>query len=169
MSYVHRKIFWCYFEEGVLVLLHEKAGANLRIYKKTRIYMKELNDRLNYMPNYWYNMKNYTGTLHGINRLYYKLLHVHGELKIKSRYHMLVHGPCTTEFNTALFQHLINTILEQIHAIYYMVSMKYVLKLQDQMTMVGVHTNKAIESFLNFDGCFFGDFKCGKPVQLNWL
>ena len=41
----------------VLVSLHEKAGANLRIYKKTRIYIKELNDRSNYMPNYWSNMK----------------------------------------------------------------------------------------------------------------
>ena len=165
------KIFWCYFEEGVLFFLHERAGANLRIYKTTRIYMKELNDRSNYMPNYWYNMKNYTGTLHGIYRLYYKLLHVHGESKIKSHYHELVHGPCTTEFNTALLQHLIDTILEKICAKNHMVSTKYMclLKLQDQMTMVGVHANKAIESFLNFDDHFFGDFKCGKPVQLNWL
>ena len=50
-----------------------------------------------------------------------------------------------------------------------MVSTKYVLKLQDNTTMVGVHANKAIESFLNFDDHFFGDFKSGKPVQLNWL
>ena len=35
--------------------------------------------------------------------------------------------------------------------------------------MVGVHANKAIESFLNFDNRFFGDFKFGKPVKLNWL
>ena len=47
--------------------------------------------------------------------------------------------------------------------------MKYVLKLQDQTTMVGAHANKAIESFLNFDDRFFGDFKFGKSVQLNWL
>ena len=46
---------------------------------------------------------------------------------------------------------------------------KYVLKLQDQVTMVGVHCNKAIESFLTFDDHFFGDFKYGKPVHLNWL
>ena len=169
MSYIHKKIFWCYFEEEVLVSLHEKAGANLRIYKKTRIYMKEIKDRLNYMPNYWYNMKNCTGTLHGIYRLYDKLLHVHDELNIKSTYHKLVHGPCTIEFNTALLQHLINTILEQIHVIYNMVSTKYVLNLQDRTAMVGVHANKVIESFLNFDDCFFGEFKSGKPIQLNWL
>ena len=107
--------------------------------------------------------------MHGIYRLYYKLLHVHGESKIKSHNHKLAHGPCTTEFSTALLWHLIDTILEQIHAIYHMVSTKYVLKLQDQMTVVGVCANKAIESFLNFDDHFFGDFKCGKPVQLNWL
>ena len=64
--------------------------------------------------------------------------------------------------------HLINIILEQICAIYHMVSGN-VLKLQDQTTMVGVCANKAIESFLNFDDCFFGDLKFGKPVQLNWL
>ena len=83
--------------------------------------------------------------MHGIYGLYYKLLHVHCESKIKSHYHELVHGPHTTEFNTALLQHLIDTILEQIHAIYHLVSTKYVLKLQDQTTMVGVHTNKAID------------------------
>ena len=48
-----------------------------------------------------------------------------------------------------------------------MVSTKYVLKLQDQTTMVGVNANKAIESFLNFDDRFFGDFKFGKHIQLN--
>ena len=50
-----------------------------------------------------------------------------------------------------------------------MVPTKYLLKLQDQTTVVGVYANKAIESFPNFDDCFFGDFKFGKPVQLNWL
>ena len=50
-----------------------------------------------------------------------------------------------------------------------MVSTKCVLKLQDRMTMVGVHANKVIESFLNFDNHFFGEFKSGKPIQLNWL
>ena len=121
------------------------------------------------MPIYWYNMKNCTGTLHGIYRLYYKLLALKGEATCRSNYHELVHGPRTIEFNTALLQHLINTILEQIHTIYNMVSMKYVLKLQDQTTMVGVCFNKAIESFLTFDDRFFGDFKYGKPVHLNWL
>ena len=131
--------------------------------------MKEIKDRSNYMPNYWYTMKNCTGTLHGIYKLYYKLLHLNGESNIKSTYHELIHRPCTIEFYTALLQHLIDTILEQIHAVYHMVSTKYVLKLQDRMTMVGVCANKAIESFLNFDDCFFGDFKSGKPVQLNSL
>ena len=109
--------------------------------------MKEIKDRLNYMPNYWYNMKNCTGILHGIYRLYYKLLHVNGKSKIRSSYHELVQGPHTIEFNTELLRDLIHTILEQIHAIYYLVSTKYVLKLQDKMTMVGVRANKAIESF----------------------
>ena len=131
--------------------------------------MKELKDRSNYMPTYWYNMKNYTGTLHGIYRLYYKLLAMNDEATIRSNYHELVHGPQTIELNTALLQHLIHTILEQIRSIYHMVSTKYVLKLQDQMTMAGVHCNKAIESFLTFDDRFFGDFKYGKPVHLNWL
>ena len=94
---------------------------------------------------------------------------MNGEATIKSNYHEFVHRPQTIEFNTALLQHLINTVLEQIHSMYHMVSTKYVLKLQDQMTMVGVCCNKAIESFLTFDDHFFGDFKYGKPVHLNWL
>ena len=33
-SYIHKKIFWCYFKEGVLVSLHEKVGANLAFTRK---------------------------------------------------------------------------------------------------------------------------------------
>ena len=53
-SFIHKKIYWCFFEEGVLVSLHEKAGANLRISRKTRIYLKELSERSNYLQNLWY-------------------------------------------------------------------------------------------------------------------
>ena len=168
-SYIHRKIFWCYFEQGVLVSLHDKAGANLRIYKKTRVYMKEIADRSIHMPNDWYTMKICTSTMHGIYRIYYKLLTVNGEESITCDYHKLVHGPRTIEFNTALMPHLIHTILQQIRSIYHMVSTKYVQKLQDQTTMVGVRCNKAIESFLTFYDRFYGHFKNGKPVLLNWL
>ena len=53
-SFIHKKIYWCFFEEGVLVSLYEKAGANLRISRKTRIYLKELSERSNYLQNLWY-------------------------------------------------------------------------------------------------------------------
>ena len=168
-SFIHKKIYWCFFEEGVLVSLHEKAGANLRIFKKMRIYLKELSERSSYLQNFWYSLKYCTGILHGIYRLYYKLLLIYGDSKIKSPYHNLVHGPHTIWFNARLLPHLIDIVLAQICDIYHMVSRKYYLKLQDKTSMVGVHTNKSLEKFLDFDDHFFGEFRFGKPVKLEWL
>ena len=39
-----------------------------------------------------------------------------------------------------------------------MVSTKYVLHIQDYSSMVGVHTNKAVENFLLFNEAFFWSF-----------
>ena len=94
-SFIHKKIYWCLFEEGVVVSLHQKAGANLRIFKKTRIYLKEISERSSYFQNYWYSLKYCAGILHGIYRLYYKLLLIYGYSEIKSPYHNLAHGPLT--------------------------------------------------------------------------
>ena len=156
-SFIHKKIYWCFFEEGVFISLHEKAGTNLRIFKKMRIYLKELSERSSYLQNYWYSLKYCTGILHGIHRLYYKLLLIYGDSEIKSPYHDLVHGPHTIWFNAILLPHLIDTVLAQIHDVYHKVSRKYYLRLQDQTTMVEVHANKSLGKFLYFDDCFFGD------------
>ena len=136
-SFIHKKIYWCFFEEGVLVSLHEKAGANLRIFKNTRIYLRELSERSSYLQNFWYSLKYCTGILHGIYRLYYKLLLIYGDSKIKSPYHNLVHGPHTIQFNARLLPRLISIVLAQICDIYHMVSRKYYLKLQDETSMIG--------------------------------
>ena len=71
-SYIHKKIYWCYFDEGVWVSLHEKARCNIRIYHKTRIYLQDIKTHLVYLKGNWFNLKNCTGTHFGICRLYYK-------------------------------------------------------------------------------------------------
>ena len=124
-SFIHKKIYWCFFEEWVLISLHEKAGTNLRIFKKMRIYLKELSERSRYLQNYWYSLKYCMGILHCICRLYYKLLLIYSDSEIKSPYHDLMHGPCTIQFNAILFPHLIDTVLAQICDVYNMVSRKY--------------------------------------------
>ena len=64
-SFINKRTYWCFFEEGVLVLLHEKAGANLIMIKKMRIYLKELSERSSYFQNYLYLLKYCAGILHG--------------------------------------------------------------------------------------------------------
>ena len=144
-------------------------GANLRIFKKTRIYLKELSERSSYLQNFWYSLKYCTGILHGIYILYYKLLLIYSDSKIKSPYHNLVHRPHTIQFNARLLPHLIAIVLAQIRDIYHMVSRKYYLKLQDETSMVGVCANKSLENFLDFDYRFFGEHHFGKLVKLEWL
>ena len=87
----------------------------------------------------------------------------------KSDYHNLVQGPRTVEFNWHLLQHLIDIIYCQIREIYYMVSSRYVLQIQDYSMMIGVRANKAIEKFLLFDEAFFGDFLNCRPISLNGM
>ena len=55
------KTYWCHFEDGVLVSLHQKAGANLRIFHKMRIYTNDIQYHSAYLHKYWFNLKK----LHG--------------------------------------------------------------------------------------------------------
>ena len=116
-----------------------KTGCNLRIYHKMRIYLQDIKDHLGYLKHYWFNLKNCTGILFGIYRLYYRLLVkcVHNECP-KSDYHNIVNGPRTIEFNCRLLGDLIHNIQKQIREIYYMVSTKYMLHIQDYSMMIGV-------------------------------
>ena len=89
---------------------------------------------------------------------------------MKSSYHNMVgNGPRTMQSNCTLLQHFIDIICTQIRDIYYLVSTRYILKVQDTTTMVGVHANIALKKFLAFNEEFFGNFSNGKPVRLNWL
>ena len=82
---------------------------------------------------------------------------------------MVGNGPYTVQFFCILLQHFINIILLQICDIYHLVSTKYILKIQDTTTMIGVRANMALEKFLAFNDEFFRQFLNGKPVHLMWL
>ena len=82
---------------------------------------------------------------------------------------MVGNGPRTLQVNCTLLQHFIDIIWTQIRDIYYLVSTRYILKIQDTTTMVGVCANIALEKFLTFNDEFFGHFSNGKPVCLKWL
>ena len=82
---------------------------------------------------------------------------------------MVGNRPHTVQLNCTLLQHFIDIILAQIRNIYHLVSTKYILKIQDTTTMIGVHANIALEKFLTFNNEFFGDFSNEKPVCLTFL
>ena len=82
---------------------------------------------------------------------------------------MVGNGPHTVQVNCTLLQHFIDIIWTQIHDIYYLVSTRYILKIQGTTTMVGVHANIALENILAFNDEFFGHFSNGKPLHLKWL
>ena len=94
-----------------------------------------------------------------------------GPFKVtKSSYHNMVGNRlCTVQLNCTLLQHFIDIIWTQIHDTYYLVSTRYILKIQDTTTMVSVRANITLEKFLAFNDEFFGHFSNGKPVHLNWL
>ena len=155
----------------MLVSLHEKAGANLCIFHKTRIYINDIKEHSAYLHKYWFNFQNCTGTLFGIYKLYYRLLYMYSHREVtKSSYHNMVgNRPRTVQVNCTLLQHFIDIIWTQICDIYYLVSTRYILKIQDTTTMVGVHANIALKKFLAFNDEFFGHFSNGKPIHFKWL
>ena len=132
--------------------MHEKTGANLHIFQKMRKYLQDIQDHSTYLHKYWFNLK------------------ISDRQGMKSPYHNMVgNGPCTLQLNCTLLPHFSDIILLQICDIYYLVSTKYILKIQDMTTMIGVCANIALEKFLNFNKEFFGHFSNGKPVCLTWL
>ena len=96
-------------------------------------------------------------------------MYSHHEVTKSSYHNMMGNGPHTVQLNCTLLQHFIDIIWTQIRDIYYLVSTRYILKIQDTTTMVSVHANIALEKFLAFNEEFFGNFSNGKPVRLNWL
>ena len=96
-------------------------------------------------------------------------MYSHREVKKSSYHNMVGNEPHTVQLNCTLLQHFIDIIWTQIRDIYYLVSTRYTLKIQDTTTMVSVCANIALEKFLAFNEEFFGNFSNGKPVHLNWL
>ena len=82
---------------------------------------------------------------------------------------MVGNGTHTVQVNCTLLQHYSDIIWTQIHDIYYLVSTRYILKIQDTTTMVSVRANIALENFLTFNDEFFRHFSNGKPICLKWL
>ena len=81
---------------------------------------------------------------------------------MKSSYHNMVgNGPRTVQLNCTLLQHFIDIIWTQIHDIYYLVSTRYMLKIQDTTTMVSVHANITLKKFLAFNDEFLDIFQMG--------
>ena len=71
---------------------------------------------------------------------------------------MVGNGPRTVQLNCTLLQHFIDIIWTQICDIYYLVSTRYILKIQDTTTMVGVRANITLKKFLAFNDEFIGHF-----------
>ena len=92
-------------------------------------------------------------------------MYSHREVTKSSYHNMVGNGPRTVQLNCTLLQHFIDIIWTQIRDIYYLVSTRYILKIQDTTTMVGVCANIALEKFLAFSEKFFGNSSNGKPVR----
>ena len=103
------------------------------------------------------------GILFSIYKLYYKLLYMysHREVTNSSYHNMVGNGPRTVQLNCTLLQHFIDIIWKQIRDIYYLVSKRYILKIQDTTTMVSVRANITLEKFLAFNDECFDIFQMG--------
>ena len=113
-SFLHRvmnfnaKVHPCYYDPAHLVSCKEKE-VNLRMELKILELLKDVEARTQYIHKYWYNLKYFIQSLHGMYRLLYKVLCVFGNSSMRSKLscHDLMNGSRPVKENLKLFKQLI--------------------------------------------------------------
>ena len=84
--------------------------------EELRQILKDVINRRSYLSCYWYNLKYFVRALHGVYRLYYKILIIYGNSSMarKNFSHNIVHGPRKIEENFRLFDEISEMIYFQL-------------------------------------------------------
>ena len=92
--------------------IKEKHLLNFRLKQELDVLLAELIKCMSYLPNYWYNFKNFTHNLHAVYRLLNKFLQIyeHGSTAQRCDYHNLVYGPRSVVQNMTIPRHLLKFI-----------------------------------------------------------
>ena len=89
--------------------IKDKRQLNIRLLSEIESKFKQISTKLSYLPKFCYDLKLYVHSVHGIYRLYYKMLLTYGNktLTTKCDHHYLVHGPRPVMMNVDILKSLL--------------------------------------------------------------
>ena len=148
-----------------LVTMREKRKLNICLQEEICIYLNQLSMK-RYLGNYWYNLKYLTKGLHGIYRLFYKMILVLGTHGMAGRckYHYLVNGPQTIDTNLEIYGHLLKIIDIQIGIMGTLVRLRFIPKVQDTISLKLHRVIKFFDTILYNEEKNLNHFSNGLPI-----
>ena len=123
-----------------------------------------------YLGDYWYNLKYLTKGLHGVYRLFYKMIAVLGTPGMASRckYHYLVDGPQPIATNLKIYDHLLKIIDIQIGILGALVRMSSLHKVQDTISLK-LQSCKILDAILYNKEKNSNHFSNGLPIKFEFI
>ena len=98
---------------NILAVLHcnyikDKRLLNLRMLTEIEFSLKDISNKIAYLPHFWYDLKLLMHTVYAVYRMYYKILLVHGNkgMAQKCQHHNLICGPQSVSKNIEIFSYL---------------------------------------------------------------
>ena len=148
-----------------------QCKLNLKLKEELDCILSEINRQRQYFHKYWYSLKYFTASMHGVYRLLNRLLVLHGNEATgkKSPYHSLLYGPHTMATNCHILEHLINYVSIQIAWIHAIAVFDGNLKIQKRITFVFMRVIKFFDHILYFDDITTEYTMNGLPIKLNFI
>ena len=149
----------------------DKRAVNLRMETTILEMLNDIQSRQCYLHKYWYNLKYFVRALHGVYRLLYKILIVHGNssMRTKLKCHNLIHGPRTIRQNLRLFKELVSFTQIQTQLIASLVCFHLKVNFQDTISRLFFRLTTFLYKVIWFDNSSDNIMHNGLPVKFNFI
>ena len=150
---------------------YERKKLNLHLQEEISFYVKEMSKKKTYLGDYWYDLKYLSKGLHGVYRLFYKMIVVLGTPGMASRckYHYLVDGPWPIATNLKIYDHLLKIIDIQIGILGGLVRMSSLQKVQDTISLKLHRVVKFFDAILYNEEKNSNHFSNGLPIKFEFM
>ena len=133
--------------------------------------LKDILKTISYLLNYWYDLKLYTHSLHGIYRLYYKILVTFGNkgMAVKCKFYNLIHCPRHVSQNVTIFKYLVRFVDIQNELIGAVLRFSSNMEKFNKTALLIYRVNCFIDKMMYFEVKNPGIFTAGLPVMYDFI
>ena len=144
--------------------------SSLRLLTEIACSLKDISKKISYLSNYWYDLKLYTHSFHGIYRFYYKILLTFGNkgMAVKCEYHDFIHGSGHVSQHLTIFKYLVKFVDIQNELIGAFVRFSSNMEMLNEMALLIYRVNCFIDMmmFLKQKILAFSEADCQSSMNL---